>query len=310
MDKEKDLQQEFDIIRKERDALLGIKTIRDYSIKEVNRKSSEATAFIVLSDFHCEETVKKSTVNDMNEYSLEIADYRINRVFQNAMAIFNALQKDIKITHIVLALLGDFISSNIHEELMENCSLRPIEAIMWVQDRLSAGIKYLLTNIPKEIDITVVCCSGNHSRITDKLHVSTASGNSLEFFMYNNLRDNLTDERLKWVVNDAYHTYLKVYKYVIRFHHGDGMRYLGGISGIFIPAYKAISQWNKIIRADLDIFAHFHQMKDGGNFLSNGSLIGFNAYALRIKADFEKPKQLFFLLDKKHGKTITTQIYM
>jgi len=40
-------------------------------------------------------------------------------------------------------------------------------------------------------------------------------------------------------------------------------------------------------------------MKDGGTFISNGSLIGWNAYAIKIKADFEKPKQAFFLVDKK-----------
>ena len=80
------------------------------------------------------------------------------------------------------------------------------------------------------------------------------------------------------------------------------------MGGIFIPANKAIAQWNKVQWADLDVFGHFHQMKDGGNFVSNGSLIGFNAYALSIKADYEHPKQAFFLIDRKRGRTITAPI--
>jgi hypothetical protein len=77
-----------------------------------------------------------------------------------------------------------------------------------------------------------------------------------------------------------------------------------------LPAYKSISQWNKARKADLDVFGHFHQQKDGGNFVSNGSLIGWNSYAIRIKADFEKPSQAFFLIDKNFFKTITTKIYI
>jgi hypothetical protein len=66
----------------------------------------------------------------------------------------------------------------------------------------------------------------------------------------------------------------------VRFHHGHAINYQGGIGGIFIPAFKAISQWDKMRQADVDFFGHFHQHKDGSKFVSNGSLIGFNTYAL------------------------------
>lgn len=303
------LELELEKIKAENEAILKIQDIQDYHIKaEAKEDISEATAFIVLSDWHCEEKVKSSSVNGLNSFSLKIAEERINTVFRNSLKVYSVLKKDISIPNIVIGLLGDFISSNIHEELLENTSLRPIEAIIWVQEKIKAGIEYLLKNT--DAKFTIVCSSGNHARITKKTHISNASGNSLEFFMYNNLKNNIINDRVKWIVNDSYHTYLKVYNYTIRFHHGDAMRFLGGISGIFLPAYKSISQWNKAKKADFDIFGHFHQMKDGGNFLCNGSLIGWNAYAINIKADFEMPSQAFFLLDKKHGKTITTKIYL
>jgi hypothetical protein len=53
---------------------------------------------------------------------------------------------------------------------------------------------------------------------------------------------------------------------------------------------------------------HFHQLRDGGNFVSNGSLIGWSSYAVSIKAEFEKPKQAFFLIDRKRGKTVSAPI--
>jgi hypothetical protein len=37
-------------------------------------------------------------------------------------------------------------------------------------------------------------------------------------------------------------------------------------------------------------------------------MIGFNTYALSIKADYERPKQTLLLLDKKRGRTCTWPI--
>jgi len=83
------------------------------------------------------------------------------------------------------------------------------------------------------------------------------------------------------------------------------------VGGIYIPTNKAIAQWNKGVRADLDVFGHFHQFIDAGNFVANGSLIGYNAYALRIKADYEPPKQAFFLVNKRfNSKSIVTPIFV
>lgn len=127
--------------------------------------------------------------------------------------------------------------------------------------------------------------------------------------MYHSMKNYFKDnKRVKFLISASYHSYLKIYDFTIRFHHGHQMQYGGGVGGIFIPAFKAISQWNKAHRADLDCFGHFHNRKDGGNFILNGSIIGHSAYAISIKCDYEKPMQTFFLVDKKRGKTMVTPI--
>jgi hypothetical protein len=78
-----------------------------------------------------------------------------------------------------------------------------------------------------------------------------------------------------------------------------------------IPVEKSIASWNKSPnRADLDLFGHWHQYQQNRHWLCNGSLIGYNAYALSIKASFEPPTQTYFLLDKKRGRTMTSPIYL
>ena len=127
--------------------------------------------------------------------------------------------------------------------------------------------------------------------------------------MYKNLEWFFKDEpRVEFMVALGYHSYVDVYDKVLRFHHGHQIRYGGGVGGLYIPVGKSISQWNKAKRADMDYFGHFHQLRDGGNFICNGSLIGYSAFGISIKADFERPQQAFSVFDNKHGRTFTCPI--
>lgn len=265
---------------------------------------SEATAVLVASDWHVEERVVPATVNGRNRYDLDLARRRATQFFQNGLRLIQIQRQATVIKNLVLALLGDFITNDIHEELVEINQLPPMDAALMARELIASGIDFLLKEGGFD-EIVIPCHSGNHGRTTKKVQVSTERGHSLEYFMYASLAHHFRSEpRVKFLLADGYHSYLRVYNTTIRFHHGHMVRYQGGVGGIYIPVNKAIGQWNKIEWADLDVFGHFHQMKDGGNFISNGSLIGYNAYALSIKADYEPPKQAFFLIDRKRGRTI------
>jgi len=238
-----------------------------------------------------------------------MAHYRATKFFQNGLRLYDLMRKDVEIKNIVLALLGDFISGNIHEELLENNRLEPMDAIIEVQRVIISGINFLLEN--SDANIIIPCHSGNHPRITKMVHHSTEAGNSLEYFMYCNLAEMYKDDpRVEIIPSRGYHSYLDVYDMKVRFHHGHAIKYGGGIGGITIPVNKAISQWNKARHADLDVFGHYHQLKNLGDWLCNGSLIGYNAFALKIKADFETPRQAFFLIDRDRGLTVTAPILL
>ena len=284
-------------------------TPRELRIKQEGIKD-EATAFIDLSDWHVDEIVRANSVNGVNKFNPKVAVSRVNRLFSNALKLVQINQVENRISEVVVVLGGDFFSGNIHEELLENTSMLPIEAVMFAQDHLVSGIKFLNDNL-MGINFHIVCVVGNHSRITRRVHHSTEYGNSLEYHMYHNIAKFFAgNENISFTISQSYHQYIKVYGKTIRIHHGHNIRYAGGVGGIYIPVNKAINQWNKVRRADLDIIHHFHQVRDGGNFVTNGSLIGYNSFALAIKADPEPPKQLFFLWHKKYGKIMTTPIFM
>jgi len=298
------LIDENDKLKKELEASLSIKDKVETQTIEVtsSSKKSEAVAVALASDWHIEEIVQSKKVNGVNEYNLEIAEKRATEFFQNTLKLVEKERQHASIETLILWLGGDFISGNIHDELLENCSLRPIDAIIMAQNMIASGIEFLLKN--SDIKLVIPCNVGNHTRITKKTHYSTEQGNSLEYLMYHNLANYFRQEkRVQFQIAESYHLYMKVFDMTLRFHHGHAIKYGGGIGGIYISANKALAQWQKIKRADLDIFGHFHSVKMGGNFFCNGSNIGYNAYALQIKADYEPASQLFFLISKKYGTT-------
>lgn len=295
----------------ENKALTGLKgTVDTYVIKpKKNTGSSEATAVWVASDWHTDEFIDKGTINGLNHFTPTIAQKRVDKFFTSGLRLTNILAQDVKIDKIVLALLGDFYTGHIHSDFMELTDTQPVHAVIRVQNMIASGIQFILDN--SKYSLVIPCHSGNHARTTDKTRFATENGHSLEFYMYNFLADHFKHEkRVKFIIPTGYHSYLDIYGMKIRFHHGHSIRFGGGVGGIYIPVNKAIAQWNKAFRADLDVFGHFHQQRDGGNFLCNGSLIGYSSFALSIKADYEKPKQTLFLIDSKRGKTCTWPILL
>lgn len=281
-----------------------------YSIKPSTPSgTSEATAVLVASDWHLEENVGDE-VGDLNTYNVAIAKARAERFFQKSLRLINLLGQDIKIPTTILALLGDFITGDIHgAENAEVNELQPMHAVAMAQTLIASGIEFLLKN--STMNLVIPCHSGNHARTTLKTRFASENGHSLEYLLYVHLAAYFRDEpRVTFIVPAGMHSYIKVYDQTIRFHHGHAVKYGGGVGGIYIPVNKAIAQWNKGRHADLDVFGHFHQMRDGGNFICNGSLIGYNAFALSIKADYEPPKQTLFLMDKKRGRTCVWPIFV
>lgn len=305
------------VLERENAALLSVRG-RTPQITVISPKvpsgTSEAVAVMVASDWHVEENVDEDVVSGKNTYGLKIADARITRFFQGSLRLFDILAKESSIKTIVLALLGDFITNTIHEDLQESNNLLPSEAIYWAESRIASGIKFILDNSPKDVELLIVCHSGNHGRMTKKQRGTTEAGNSLEHFMYHHLRDVFAGEkRVKFQIAEGYHTFVKLFNgaYTIRFHHGHAIKYGGGVGGITIPVNKAIAQWNIANNVDLDVFGHFHQAIDAGKFVANGSLIGYNDFAVRIKAAYEPPQQMFFTVAKRwNAKTMTTPIFV
>jgi hypothetical protein len=245
-----------------------------------------------------------------NFYNLDVADARIKRYFDGLRWLTEAQRDSWAIRDMLLWLGGDLINGYLREENLEDNELSPVRAVHWLQSRLRMGIDHLLEDTKLEL-ITIPCSHGNHGRTTQKKRVSTGAQNSYEWLLYQWLAEHYEDNpRVQFSTDLSNHQYAKAYDFDLHFHHGDSVKYQGGIGGIAVPLMKAVYAWNDSRRAHYHHIGHWHQYLDMGSVTVNGSLIGYNAYAMDIRAPFEVPQQAFYVLDSKRGKTAKHPIWV
>lgn len=282
--------------------------LNKYVIKQDKNIKNEATALALFSDLHVEARIDKMTVNSMNEFNPDIAKFRTLNFFKNLKKLIVKERQDVVLNKLVLGLLGDNIHGFIHEEYHQTNYMTPIEASFYAYELIVNGLNSILEDKTLET-IIVVCKVGNHSRTTFKPYTNEEAKMSYEWGMYKNLQKHFENEkRITFVIEESYFTYLDIYNKVIRFHHGHNIQYRGGIGGLTIPLVKFIHRTNEQIKADMDCIGHFHTKMYLRNCLVNGSVCGFDGYALKIGASNEPPVQTFQLIDSKRGFTTNNPI--
>jgi len=280
--------------------------------KERKEQRSDAIANAVASDWHIEEPVDPEAINGLNAYDLDVARARAENFFRNTLKLTNIFGHEQTIRRIDFKAIGDFFSGWIHEELIANTLLAPGDAANEFVSIFVSGVKFLLKE--SKYDITGVMIPGNHGRLTHKMHIGDPTGTSLETLAYRGIVRAFENEpRVQFEVARHGMVYRKFYeRFVERALHGYEVKYGGGIGGLTIPLNKKIASWDTATKANLTVLGHFHQKTDGGRFIVNGSLIGYNEFAQTIGAGYEPAQQVFYLVDARNGgeKTVVAPVFV
>lgn len=304
---------ELDLSDKRYNDLLRVKEPIDVFNFEPSGKTSKtrqrATPIISLSDWHLEEKIERGIVNGFNEYNLKIAETRVKTLGNNILKLLDSVSTGVNVNDLCIWLGGDMISGYIHDELIENNNLSPLEAIRYAKRLLISLIEYLLLKTP--YNLILPCSIGNHSRTTKKMQPSTGYKNNYEYMMYMDMQDYFQrNKRVKFHIPISDDCYITIFNKVNRFFHGDAIKYGGGIGGLSIPLIKYIHRKNAQMVADFNFLGHFHQLLyPTSDTCVNGSLIGLSAYGYKIGFKPEIPAQALTLLDEKRGYTIKAPIF-
>ena len=298
---------DFEEFKKMKDVRnLGFTT---YKFNYTPKKQGSRYAVALFSDAHIEETVNPASVLGMNEYNINIAEKRIQTYFQN---LCECLKED-KVDDLIFASLGDTISGYIHEELAQCNGLSPLEATYKAQSLIYSGLKYLCeeTNLNSIKFIGIV---GNHSRTTKKIQHANGFKMSYEWLMYQNIKkfcemDNLP---IEFCIPEAEVAIVNTpdgQKFI--FAHGFQIKGsgTGTVCGIYPALNRLALKWGKTFGQDKIYIGHFHQCVSIANAVVNGSIIGFNTFALSNGFSFEEPCQYYEVFDTNIGQLLSRKIY-
>ena len=280
-----------------------------YEFKFDEKDEGEKYAVALFSDAHIEETVNPQSVMSLNEYNTDIAKQRIQNYFSN---LVHCLNKD-EVSHLIFASLGDTISGYIHEELAQTNGLTPLEATQLAQGLIFNGLKFICEKSNVE-DIYFIGIVGNHSRVTKKIQHANGYKMSYEWLMYQNIKReceiaglpitfNLPESEMAVVDTQDNRRFLFIHGFQIR-SNGSGT-----VCGIYPALNRLCMKWDKIFHQDKIYLCHFHSCVSIPNAMVNGSIIGYNSFALSNGFGYERPAQQYEVYDTKIGLLLTRQIY-
>jgi hypothetical protein len=273
---------------------------------------------VSFADWHCGETVSLSETNGVNEYNLDIADKRIERLVDTTIDLCrNHHSKDYP--GIVVNLVGDFVSGALHPELAKSDELEVLPSVLWVLDRLEAALRRLADDFGQ---VFVPTAPGNHGRNTLKPEFKRYAYKNFDWFIYRLLadrfaRDAAYKDRVSFLIDDSNTAFYRVFAKRFMLIHGDQMGVKGGdgiigaIGPIMRGEIKVRGQQMTIGRNyDYLILGHWHQALWLPRAIVANSLKGFDEYAQNaLRAVPSVPSQPLFFVHPKWGITSRWEVY-
>lgn len=245
-------------------------------------KAHVATAVAMWSDFHLDEVVDLEEMDGINEYDREIAEKRFDNLVNGTVKLLKQYSAGVKIEGVLVAMLGDMITGDIHDELSRtNYAPPPATIVHWVP-KLAAGLVHLADEFGR---VHVACTDGNHDRTYKKTPKKKRADSSYAWIVYNWLADTLrADSRITFSISTSPEQLIDVYDTTLLLSHGDGFRSAGGVGGLYPSMLKWLLRKHQLYTAtkrdfDYALIGHWHQDLWGQDFVVNASLKGYDEYA-------------------------------
>lgn len=262
----------------------------------------EAVPTIFLSDIHWGEVVDPNQIGGINEYNLEIAQERLRHTVSTAINLLEMI--DGEYPGIVVALGGDMLSGDIHEELSESNEKPMMPVFLDLYENMIWVIKQFADQYG---NVFVPCVTGNHSRTTRKPRAKSRNFTNFDWLLYTLLEKYFEkDSRIQFCIPDGPDALYKVYNTKYLLTHGDQFRggdsMIGALGPVTRGDHKKRSRNGQIgLDYDCMLIGHWHQLIQMQRLIINGSLKGYDEYANANNFGFEPPRQALWLTHPSNG---------
>ena len=258
---------------------------------------------LMLSDWHIGEVIQEDETEGFNKFNYQVAEDRIFGIVDSFLKWVGAARKIYNIKTVSILGLGDWVSGNIHAELLATNEFPlPVQTA-------KAGLLFgeVLVRISQHFDIVEVSEVGadNHGRLQPKPQAKQKAANSMSFLVhtianqYSEKQGNIRVEEaagIKMVTEIANHKFL--------LEHGDTVKaYMG------IPYYGMNRERGREAMKRMGTLQEFNYMGLGhwhvpgfveGCVIVNGSLSGTSEFDHSVGRHAEAA-QVAFMVHPKYG---------
>ena len=275
-------------------------------------KPSAATLVLMLSDTHFDEVVDPSELEGLNAYNRKIAELRLQKWTQNAIKMARHYLAGIKYDGVVVILGGDIFSGDIHDELKETNEVGMLESCLHWSEQIAGAIGTLADEFGK---VAVVSVVGNHGRTSRKPRMKQRVVTNFDWLLAKMVqRYFATDKRITFNIPTSADALLQIYGHGHLVTHGDQVSGGGGIGGIYPPIMRMRARKeNKYLQTGQNFrtlwLGHWHSYLSTPHLIINGSLKGYDEYAMINGFNFEPPQQALAIVTPERNITIQAPIF-
>ncbi len=278
----------------------------EWALSQDSGHAQPAIGLMHISDTHVGEVVRAEEVNGLNAYDPDIFRRRIRRYVGASIEILPRWASDCKLMGVVMAVNGDLTSGDIHDELRRTNALTSTEQVMVCAEEIIAGATKVADRFGQ---VWLVFTPGNHGRSTEKTHAKRTAALSYDTLIGQIVKQHFAnDARITVHVAPGRDAVYPILGHSVFQSHGDALG-SGGGQGFAGPGLPIIRGSKKVEyvgmvvdqRYGIILTAHYHSSMNIGRIFANGSMIGWNEYALSIRATPEPPQQWLMLVTEKWG---------
>lgn len=277
----------------------------EWALPHRNGPQARSLGLLHVSDTHVGENVDPVEVKGVNAYNPDIFVRRIRRLFAAAVEIMPRWSADGKLLGFVVAVNGDLVSGDIHDELRRTNALTAMEQAYLCADELVAGLKHLQTLGP----VWAIFTPGNHGRTTEKTHAKRTSRLSYDMLVGEMVRRHFAGSDVEVTLATGRDVEYPLFGFNVFQSHGDALGTGGGkgYAGPVLPITRGgrnvdLQAYAMEHRHHIKLTAHYHTSANPGRgHFANGSVIGFNEFAMAIRAVAEPPQQWLLHVHERWG---------
>ena len=275
-------------------------------------KLSAATLVVILSDTHFDEVVNVDEMEGLNCYNREIAVMRLEKWAQNVIKLSRHYLSGVSYDGIVVILGGDIFTGDIHEELALTNEDTMIGSLLFWSEQVAAALQLLTDEFGKCFVTSVV---GNHGRTTRKPRMKQRVKTNFDYLLSKMVERHFRlDKRISFDIPESADALIKIYGHGHLVTHGDQVSGGGGIGGIYPPIMRMRARKQSRYMATGKSFqtlwlGHWHQYISTPSMIVNGSLKGFDEYAMLMGFGHEAPQQALAIITPERNVTIQAPVF-